>query len=78
MSSSWMGWALTIAALLMRMSIWKGLLAGCEKWVFAVEIRCSGAEGSRRSARMGTALMLCSVESLVARACARASDEAVA
>ncbi len=53
------GSAFTMASLLMRMSIWKGWVGWSEvKWVFAVEMRCAGAESSRRLARKGSAVML--------------------
>lgn len=76
MSRSWMGWALTIAALLIRMSIWK--CPALVKWRFAASMRCWGDDGSRRSARMGMAVMLYVVERWVARSFARASEAGVA
>lgn len=44
-------------ALLTRMSIWNFPDFGCEKWFFALAIRCAGPVGSARSACTGTALI---------------------
>ena len=72
-----MDWAFTIAALLMRISIWK-VPSGLLKCDFAASISELGADGSRRSARIGTALILYVVERWVANSFAVASEENVA
>ena len=75
-SRSSIGWAFTMAALLIRMSIWK--VPFLEKWDFAAEMRAWGAVALRRSARTGRAVMLYFEERVWARSWARASDEGVA
>lgn len=62
-SSSWIGCAFTTAALLISISIWnEGVAVGFVKTAFAALTMVAGAEGSRRSARTGSAVILYVVE----------------
>ena len=64
---------------LTSMSIWnEGVAVGFVKTAFAALMIVSGAEGSRRSARTGSAVMLYVVERWLANSAAILSEDDVA